>query len=80
MSLKPESMESLSSLVLPASQQTGMKNEINEMLPVPNSKMSPEHAKSKQDAIKKSVSERVQLNFELEQDSMEGVDSNEWND
>jgi coronin-7 len=79
MSLKPESMQCLTSSVVPASQQAGTKIEINENN-YPSSHMSPEHIKSKQDALKKSVSERVQLNFELEQDNMEGVDSNEWNE
>lgn len=46
----------------------------------PASQLSPEHVKAKEDALKKSVSERVELNLDLEQDTMEGVDSNEWDE
>lgn len=30
--------------------------------------------------IQKSVSDRLEINLKLEQDSMEGVDENEWNE
>lgn len=42
--------------------------------------MSPEHTKAKEEALKKSVSDRVKVNFELEQSNFEGVDENEWDD
>lgn len=72
-------MECLTLSVVPASQPPANKNENNEIT-YTTSQMSPEHIKSKENALKKSVSERVQLNYELEQDTMEGVDSNEWDE
>ncbi|XP_017767884.1 PREDICTED: coronin-7 isoform X2 [Nicrophorus vespilloides] len=36
--------------------------------------------KTKQDEISKSVSSRLEVNLKLEQDDMEGVDENEWDD
>lgn len=70
-------MDCLSSVIAPA--PAANKAENNEV-GLYASQMSPEHAKSKQDALKKSVSERVQLNYDLEQDTMEGVDSTEWDE
>jgi hypothetical protein len=72
-------MECLTSLIVPASQQPVNKIETNE-IHYNTSQMSPEHIKSKEVALQKSVSERVQLNYALEQDTMEGVDSNEWDE
>lgn len=43
-----------------------------------NSHSSPEHAKAKEEALKKSVSDRVEMNLELEQAKFEGVDEKEW--
>lgn len=36
--------------------------------------------KSKQEQIQKSVSDRLEENYNLEQDTMEGVDENEWSE
>jgi hypothetical protein len=36
--------------------------------------------KAKQNDIKKSVSARIQLNYALEQDEMEGTEESEWNE
>lgn len=69
-------MECLSSAVAPQQPAVVKQTESNDISYA--SQLSPENAKLKQDALKKSVSERVQLNYELEQDTMEGVDSNEW--
>lgn len=78
-SLQPDDMDCLSSVIAPAPATVAAnKAENNEVGYA--SQMSPEHAKSKQDALKKSVSERVQLNYDLEQDTMEGVDSTEWDE
>lgn len=77
-SLQPDGMDCLSSNVVTTTQIVS-KNDNNETTYLA-SQLSPEHAKSKQDAIKKSVSERVILNYELEQDTMEGVDSKEWDE
>lgn len=77
--LQPEGMDCLSaSIVTPAPVVTKTESfDVN--VPIV-SQMSPEHIKTQQDALKKSVSERVQLNYDLEQDTMEGVDSNEWDE
>lgn len=75
LNLQPEGMDCLSAAAPP--QPTITRNESHE-INYGSSQLSPEHVKSKQEEIKKSVSERVQLNYELEQDTMEGVDSTEW--
>lgn len=73
--LQPEGMDCLSSVVpQPVSKNESIETNNH------SSKLSPEHVKAKEDALKKSVSERVQVNYELEQDTMEGVDSNEWDE
>lgn len=71
-------MECLSSVV-PSTPAPVVKNESTDVI-YPASQLSPEHVKAKEDALKKSVSERVELNYDLEQDTMEGVDSNEWDE
>lgn len=76
-SLQPEDMTALTSVIAPASsvpaQSFGTDN-------VAASQMSPEYAKSKQEALKKSVSDRVKVNYELEQNTMEGVEEKEWDE
>lgn len=78
LNLQPEGMDCLSDAV-PPPQAAVTRNDSND-INYGSSQLSPEHVKSKQDAIKKSVSERVELNYDLEQDTMEGVDSNEWDE
>ncbi|CAG9819814.1 unnamed protein product [Phaedon cochleariae] len=39
-----------------------------------------EQTKNKQEELKKSVSNKLEVNMSLEQDDMEGVDENEWNE
>lgn len=78
LNLKPEGMDCLTAAtVVPVATVT--KNEINE-INYATTQMSPEHLKAKTDELKKSMSQRVQLNYDLEQDTMEGVDSNEWDE
>lgn len=75
-SLQPEGMDCLSSATAPQPPAVAKQTENNDISYA--SQLSPENAKLKQAALQKSVSERVQVNYELEQDTMEGVDSNEW--
>lgn len=75
-SLQPEGMEALSSMI-PVTTAAVTKNE---SVDYGGSQMSPEHTKAKEEALKKSVSERVEVCYELEQDTMEGVDINEWDE
>lgn len=81
LSLQPEGMDCLSSVtavVAPAPQVPKFENTDN--INYATTQMSPEHLKAKTDALQKSVSARVQLNYELEQDTMEGVDQTEWDE
>lgn len=83
-SLKPKGMEPLSSLsrpneskfidIKPVDQTPYLKNSDN------GQHWTEEELKSKQEDIKKSVSARVPVNFALEQDKMEGVDPEEWDE
>jgi coronin-7 len=80
-SLQPEGMDTLSSIAVPA--PIASNNDNNSTIfsaKNPISQMSPEHLKAKEVELKKSVSDRVKVNFELEQDTMEGVDAEEWNE
>ncbi|CRK99981.1 CLUMA_CG013274, isoform B [Clunio marinus] len=80
-SLQPEGMDALTSTISPPPASTGISSKPNSFDANYSSiQLSPEHTKAKQEALKKSVSERVQVNYELEQDNMEGVDSNEWDE
>jgi hypothetical protein len=68
-------MDALSSVIMPPPSA----NSVQKAESVDVSQMSPEYAKSKQEALKKSVSERVQVNYgQMEQDTMEGVEEKEW--
>lgn len=75
-SLQPEDMDALSSVIPPP---TSLPKTDSVDVSYSNSQMSPEYAKSKQEALKKSVSERVPVNYgAMEQDTMEGVEEDEW--
>lgn len=76
-SLKPKGMEPLSSInktietkVIDSAPQNNSNNQ--------QSLWSDDDIKAKQKDIQKSVSDRVPVNFILEQDNMEGVDDSEW--
>lgn len=79
--LQPEGMDCLSSVtavVAPAPKVVNFENADN--INYATTQMSPEHLKAKTDQLQKSVSARVELNYELEQDTMEGVDQGEWDE
>lgn len=77
--LQPEGMDTLSSSVItPLTSQTTLKSDSVDEYAI--SQMQPEETKAKEEALKKSVSERVKVNYELEQDTMEGVDAEEWDE
>jgi hypothetical protein len=77
--LQPEGMDALSSVIMPPPSTNSFSKGDSTEINVSNSQMSPEYAKSKQEALKKSVSERVQMNYgAMEQDTMEGVEEKEW--
>lgn len=72
-------MDALSSAVAP-NQPPVAATKIDSFDNYSNLQMSPEHTKAKEEALKKSVSDRVKVNFELEQANFEGVDENEWDE
>lgn len=72
LSLQPAGMDALSS-VAPAPAKTVKSVSLDT-----DQYQLPLDIKAKSEALKKSVSDRMQVNFELEQDSMEGVDESEW--
>lgn len=75
-SLQPEGMESLSS-AQPSSQVKKPEPTGNIHVHV-RPTVPTDFEKSKQEEIQKSVSARMEYNTTLEQDNMEGVDANEW--
>ncbi|XP_017470182.1 PREDICTED: coronin-7 isoform X4 [Rhagoletis zephyria] len=74
LSLQPDGMEALSSIqqVTPAKRIEHAGNGSS------GSMTRAEYEKNKQQEIQKSVSARLEYNTKLEQDDMEGVDENEW--
>lgn len=72
-------MEALSSAIAPSLPPVAA-TKIDSFDNYSNLQMSPEHTKAKEEALKKSVSDRVKVNMELEQANFEGVDENEWDD
>lgn len=58
------------------------KNEVstvsNNVIQTAPRQWNTEITKAKQEEIKNSVSARMEVNYKLEQDSMEGVDVAEW--
>lgn len=70
--LQPEGMECLSSIQPTA--QTKKPDQTSS----PQFLTKSEYEKAKQQEIQKSVSARMEYNTKLEQDEMEGVDENEW--
>lgn len=85
-SLKPKDMEPLSSLSRPNESKIIDMKSVDETSYMKHSNSnngqnwSEEELKSKQEDIKKSVSARVSVNYTLEQDGMEGVDPEEWDE
>ncbi|KAH0999665.1 hypothetical protein HUJ04_006049 [Dendroctonus ponderosae] len=86
-SLKPDGMETLSENQ--PNQENRVINKSASSLFIGTSKpfnkmtWNPElsaQTKSKQEEIKQSVSNRLEVNLKLEQDDMEGVDEKEWNE
>ncbi|XP_013109515.2 coronin-7 isoform X1 [Stomoxys calcitrans] len=75
--LQPEGMDTLSSIQPVVSQANRSNNNISTCASehFPNKF---ETDKNKQKEIQKSVSARMEYNTKLEQDDMEGVDENEW--
>ncbi|XP_067641651.1 coronin-7 isoform X2 [Eurosta solidaginis] len=73
-SLQPDGMDALSSIqqVAPAKKTEHAGNGSS------NAMTRAEFEKNKQKEIQKSVSDRLEYNTKLEQDDMEGVDENEW--
>ncbi|XP_017850357.1 coronin-7 isoform X2 [Drosophila busckii] len=74
-SLKPEGMDTLSSI-----QQVPAPAKKSEPTPTPTQQFvtKSDYESNKQQEIQKSVSARMEYNTKLEQDEMEGVDENEW--
>lgn len=84
-SLQPSGMEALSSLSAPASVANNpppkaQQKESQEILVPRNPQWSPEKTKKQEDDLKKAISGKVIINYELEQDNMEGVDASEWDE
>lgn len=83
-SLRPKGMEPLSSLSKPNDSKIIDMKPVDDAPYIKNSNnghnWTEEELKSKQDDLKKSVSARVPVNYALEQDKMEGVDPDEWNE
>ncbi|CAH1716526.1 unnamed protein product [Chironomus riparius] len=85
-SLKPKDMEPLSSLSRPNESKIIDMKPVDETSYMKNSNSNngqnwtEEELKSKTDDLKKSVSARVSVNYALEQDRMEGVDPEEWDE
>lgn len=82
-SLRPDDMENLSTTnstqTPPPIRAAINKVEFTDASPTHNSLFGSDAAKAKQDALKKSLNDKVKMNFdELEQDTMEGVEEKEW--
>lgn len=87
-SLQPSGMESLSSLSAPTSannnppppSSNAPQKDVFSAKNIQPQQWSPEKTKKQEDDLKKAISGKVNVNFELEQDNMEGVDSSEWDE
>lgn len=82
-SLQPSGMEALSTLSQPTpppSQNVQQKETYNVNKNIQPQQWSPEKTKKQEDDLKKAISGKVTVNFELEQDNMEGVDASEWDE
>lgn len=79
--LQPPHMEKLSdhSTPTPQSKEVSKEKPVQKVKPDLIKSHLPSDAKEKQDSILKSMSARIQMNLTLEQDTMEGVDEEEWN-
>ncbi|XP_073834070.1 coronin isoform X2 [Musca autumnalis] len=75
-SLQPEGMDTLSSIQPVVSQQTKRAENVTTSNDQFINKFDTDRIKQKE--IQKSVSARMEYNTKLEQDDMEGVDENEW--
>ena len=85
-SLQPNGMEALSSLSAPPTinaNQPPANAPQKEVLSAKNiqpQQWSPEKTKKQEDDLKKAISDKLTVNLELEQDTMEGVDVAEWDE
>lgn len=86
-SLQPSGMEALSSLSAPApvvnNPPPKAQKESQEIFTPRNTQTqqwSPEKTKKQEEDLKKAISGKVTINYELEQDNMEGVDASEWDE
>lgn len=83
LSLKPDDMENLTNVTqtpppVRAATTVSKFDSITESAPLT---FGSEAAKAKQDSLKKSLNDRVKMQFdELEQSNMEGVEEKEWED
>ncbi|KAL0269016.1 UNVERIFIED_CONTAM: hypothetical protein PYX00_010761 [Menopon gallinae] len=80
-SLKPDNMESLSSVSSAEKPSAKPPSPLN--INSHYNKFNPElqeYGRSKQEQIQKSVSSKMEVNLSLEQDHMEGVDEHEWDE
>lgn len=79
-SLQPNGMDALSSLSAPTpnNPQNVTQKEIIGGKNIQPQQWSREKTKKQEDDLKKAISGKVNVNFELEQDTMEGVDVAEW--
>jgi len=83
-SLQPEGMESLSSTQLSSNGNAHSNSNKTAKDPSANgchpavTRFFADSQRAKENDIKNSVSARMEVNFKLEQDEMEGVDEDEW--
>lgn len=83
LSLKPDDMENLTNVTQTPPPVRATAN-VPKFEPITESNAVPltfgsEAAKAKQDSLKKSLNDRVKMQFdELEQSTMEGVEEKEW--
>lgn len=84
-SLQPNGMDALSSLSAPTSNanqppSSAPQKEIISAKNTQPQQWSPEKTKKQEDDLKKAISDKLAVNLELEQDTMEGVDVAEWDE
>ncbi|CAO1339123.1 unnamed protein product [Diamesa serratosioi] len=80
-SLKPVDMMNLSSMQPAPSIVKKVETPVDNLVQIiPSRHWSSDVTKAKQNEIKNSVSARMEVNYKLEQDEMEGVDVKEWDE
>ena len=77
-SLQPEGMDSLSSIGNTAPQK--ISKEVNIGKNQTQWMDKDDLTKKQEEDLKKALSRKVSVNYELEQDNMEGVDASEWDE